>query len=88
MRKIYQGGYKMALPRDSNVAPAAMGLVSASLIAALMDELIHSQIVKRDDMLRVISNARGDLHRWSTQGAFRDASVILDGIRDNLAKVD
>jgi hypothetical protein len=93
MRKIYQHDDKgrddqMALPKDSNVTPAAMGLASASLISALVDELIHSRIVKRDDMLRVIANARRDLHRWSTQATFREASVFLDGIRDNLAKVD
>jgi hypothetical protein len=52
----------MALPPDKGVSPSSMGLVGAVLITALIDELIHSQIVQRDDMIRVIANARRDLH--------------------------
>ena len=78
----------MTLPKDQNVTPTGMGLAGVSLISALMDELIRKRIVDRDDMLRVIASARGDLHKWSTQGAFREASIFLDGIGENLAKVD
>jgi hypothetical protein len=78
----------MALPPDKGVSPSSMGLVGAVLITALIDELIHSQIVQRDDMIRVIANARRDLHRLSTQGPFREAIALIDSIRDGLAKVD
>jgi len=78
----------MALPSDKNISPSGMAVASAALVAALFEELINNQTIPRADAERIIATARGDLSRWSTQGAFAEARAFLNILQDNLPKID
>jgi hypothetical protein len=79
---------QMAFPENQNIKALAIGLAGAALTSALIDQLVLSRKVERDDMLRVMDDARRQLHRMSTQDGFREASAFLGRWRDNLPKVD
>jgi hypothetical protein len=64
--------------------PPAMGVASAAILMALIDELINQGIVSREAMERVLSITSSDIGHQGTRGAFAEARTFVNSLRDNL----
>jgi hypothetical protein len=74
--------------RKGPIKPSAVSLTCFGLIIALLDELKYSQVIKKEAVERVLTNARTELNRASSGGDFYDAMSLLRAMQEELNKSD
>jgi len=80
----------MATPTDKMpiVSPTGMAIAGAAILAELLNELVHSQVLPRAEIERILGNARREVGRHSTHGPYAEARAFIASVQDNLARED